>query len=178
MKSLITFAVCALFASSITLAQSNNAPKGGTDNEVTSVFWTGNFAGGQIIVPVDKIAAVAQQKYLLDGNFMVYEVTIDVVGNSITRIYYIEPVAASASGASALSEALLNRGKELSAEFRDRTGTQAVDPMTVVTKNYPTTTHAHTIEFRVATIEELNAVYKSVSTAFQRSKGRTYNANK
>lgn len=153
-------------------------PKEGTDTETTSIFWTGNFASGQVIVPVDKIASVAQQKYILDAQFVIHEVSIDSLGNSLIRIYYIEPIAESASSVSAFGSAARDRARELAGELQGRTGTQDLDPETAVTKNYPTTTHSHTVEFRVSSIEELRAVYRSVSTAFTRSKGRTYNSRK
>lgn len=129
------------------------------------------------MIPVSKIAAIAQQKYLLDGQFFVYEVTVDVIGNTVTRIYYIEPIAESASGSTNIGAAAYGRAKDLAGIAQNRTGTSGIDINTVVTKNYPATTHSHTIEFRVATLDELNAVYKSVATAFQKGRGRVYTAS-
>lgn len=168
----------AALAMSGALVCAQDKPKEGTDTEATSVFWTGNFAGGQVIIPVDKIASVAQQKYVLDAQFIVHEVSIDTLGNSLTRIYYIEPIAEAASGVSAFGTAVKERAKELAGEVQGRTGTSDLDPETAVTKNYPLTTHSHTVEYRVSSIEELRTVYRSVSTAFQRGRGRTYNSRK
>lgn len=172
MKKLIMVLYCSLLTGLCATAQ--DLTKQGNDTEASNSFWTGNFPGGQILVPISKIAAIAQHKYLLDGQFTVYEVTIDVVGNSLTRIYYIEPVAATVAGATSFGTAAKERAKAVGENVREKTGTSDLDPETIVSKNYPTTTHAHTIEYRVKTLDELNTVYRSLSNALQRGKGRVY----
>lgn len=157
-------------------AQDNQ--KGGTDNEVPTQFWTGSFAGGQILIPLDKIASVSKQKYILDGQFLIHEVAIDSVGNALTRIYYIEPLAVSVTSNTGVGQNAINRAKDVTSGIQDRTGSKDLDPNTVVTKTYPGTTHSHTIEYRVGTVDELDAAYKSISTALTRGRGRTYNSNK
>jgi len=36
-----------------------------------------------------------------------------------------------------------------------------------VVKNYPTTTHAHTVEYRLETLDQLNRVQKSLEAAWR-----------
>ncbi|MEG0837501.1 MAG: hypothetical protein RSE01_06830 [Akkermansia sp.] len=175
MKNILVFLFCSILT--VTgLAQNASAQtpkvKAVSDNEVQSEFWTGTFATGQIIVSIHKIASVSQQRYLLDGQVLVYEVCIDVSGNALTRIYYIEPLTET-SNVSAV-KTVTSRAKEVFGSAQNRVSSADLDIDTTVTKNYPLTTHSHTIEYRLASLAELNAVYKSLSTAIQRGKGRTY----
>jgi hypothetical protein len=47
----------------------------------------------------------------------------------------------------------------------------------MVVKNYPDTTHARTIEYRIQSEEELGALYGSLRTAWESGRGRRFNAN-
>lgn len=157
-------------------AHAQNEKKPATDSDAPTAFWTGNFATGQIMVNIHKIASVSQQKYLLDGQFIVYEVSIDVDGNALTRIYYMESVTESSS-VNAVST-VADRAKSAFGSVQDRVSNGNLDINTTVSKNYPATTHSHTIEYRVATLDEINLLYKSLTTALQRGQGRTFSYSK
>ena len=165
--------LCLLNFSSTALGQ---AKKAATDSDAPNAFWTGNFASGQIMVNIHKIASVSQQKYLLDGQVIVYEVSIDVDGNALTRIYYIELLAESSS-ISAVGTAV-SRAKSVFGNAQDKATNGNMDMETTVSKTYPGTTHSHTIEYRVATLDEINLVYKSLTNALQRGQGRTFTYSK
>lgn len=171
MRFFISLLAC-LSVLSFSVSAQNASKKPATDTDAPNAFWTGNFATGQIMVNIHKIASVSQQKYLLDTQFVVYEVSIDVDGNALTRIYYIEPVAESSS--SSAVGAITSRAKSVFGSVQDRATNGSLDIETTVSKSYPATTHSHTIEYRVASLEEINAVYKSLTNALQRGQGRTF----
>jgi hypothetical protein len=50
------------------------------------------------------------------------------------------------------------------------------EPWKKVVKNYPTTTHAHTVEYRVDTREQLNKIFESAETAFRQFKPTSFKA--
>lgn len=132
-------------------------------------FWSASLPGGSYLVALDKIASISKHEYLLDGNLIITEVTIDTVGATTLRIYQITPAAESSTlqGAGRVVE----RGKELLDRAGQRTGT---DPNNMVHKSYPTTTHAKTVEFRVQDLGTLNALHGSVSKAWIDGKGRSF----
>lgn len=67
--------------------------------------------------------------------------------------------------------------QDLLKQGNDRVGSAAIDPNTAVTKNYPTTTHAHTIESRVANVALLDSVYNSIVSAWLNGRGIKYQIN-
>lgn len=175
MKFLLSILGC-LCLLSLSVSAQNTVRKPASDSDSPNSFWTGNFATGQIMVNIHKIASVSQQKYLLDGQFIVYEVSIDVDGNALTRIYYIEPLAESSS--SSAVNAVTERAKSVFGSVQDRATNGNLDINTTVSKSYPATTHSHTIEYRVSSLEEVNMVYKSLCVALQRGQGRTFTYSK
>ena len=138
-------------------------------------YWIGNFGEGQVIIALEQITSVSKQKYVLDGGYVIREIVIDTTGNNTIRIYYISPVSEEAN-ISAIRIAS-DRMQDLLKQGNDRVGSEAIDPTTAVTKNYPTTTHAHTIEFRVANVALLDSVYNSIVSAWLNGRGMKYQIN-
>ena len=132
-------------------------------------FWQASLPGGSYIVALDRIASISKHEYLLDGTLIITEVNIDTVGNALVRIYQITPAAEKSNLATA--QHLVERGKELLDHAGQRTGT---DPNTMVHKKYPVTTHTKTIEYRVADLGTLDALYSSVSRSWVEGKGRRF----
>lgn len=98
---------------------------------------------------------------------MVHEVAIETTGSALTRIYAIEALGENTD--SNIAQNLIKRGREIGKQVGDRTG---VDINTAVHKEYPVTTHAKTIEYRVVDKADLNQIYKSLSKAWRSNKGR------
>lgn len=138
-------------------------------------FWIGNFGEGQVIIALDQITSVSKQKYVLDGGYVIREIVVDTNGNNTIRIYFISPVSEE-SNIAAIRIAS-DRMQDLLKQGNDRVGSAAIDPNTAVTKNYPTTTHAHTIEFRVANVALLDSVYNSIVSAWLNGRGIKYQIN-
>lgn len=118
--------------------------------------------GGTYAVAVSAIVAVASHEYLVDGLARVTEVNIDTTGALVVRFYYLEPNTPNTPGG--LGAATVEKAQQLFKEAADRTGQ---DVWKKVVKNYPTTTHARTIEYRVTEREHLTKIYSAAEEAFR-----------
>lgn len=167
-----------LFGLSSAFAQSGTSKVPAQDGALppNEPLWIGNFASGQFVINLNKVVCIAKQSYVLDATLFVREVTIDTSGGSSQiRIYCIEPLTEKASNNALdiINDRAKGLGKNASAKVAE-----GVNPETVVTKSYPTTTHAHTIEFRVATPQEIDLCYTSILNAYKSGKGRVFTAAK
>lgn len=162
-------AVCVCAASPLYAQSKTGAAIPSADDYNQSQFWIGNFSEGQYVVHLSRIVAVAQHKYILDNACMVYEVTLITMGNTPTKFYYLEALG-QGSGINAIKN-VTNRAKELGSGAVNRVTGGEINPDTTVVKQYPNT---NTVEFRVATLEQLNKMYASLLKAWQDGKGRTF----
>jgi hypothetical protein len=136
-------------------------------------FWQANVGGGHYMVALDRISAISRHQYLLDGNIIVDEVTVDALGQALARFYFLRPVtdALTGSGIGNAASRIVDRGREIIEKGASNAGT---DVHNMVVKKFPETTHAHTIEYRVLSAEELTGLYSSVRTAWETGKGRKF----
>lgn len=162
-------ALCVCAAAPLSAQSKTGAALPSTDDYNQSQFWIGNFPEGQYVVHLSRIVAVAQHKYILDNACMVYEVTLITMGNTPTKFYYLETLG-QGSGINAIRN-VTNRAKELGSGAVNRATGGGIDPDTTVAKAYPNT---NTVEFRVATLKQLNKMYASLLKAWQDGKGRTF----
>ena len=147
--------------------------KKSNDNTSESVgptrFWQVSVAGGDYMVALDRISSISKHTYVIDGGLRVTEVVIDTNGNSLVRFYYIIPV--SEDSGSTVGAGLTSRAQELLNKAGERTG---VNGNTVVAKQYPTTTHAKTVEFRVSDEGNLDKLYGNIRKAWIKGKGNKF----
>lgn len=120
-------------------------------------LWTATLPAGTYAIALNSISSVSQHEYLVDGAARVSEVTISATGPSLARFYFIEPVAAQSPVG--LGQSIVESAKERAAMLTERTGTGEV--WTRVVKSYPATTHAHTVEYRLESREQLDALFRS-----------------
>ena len=155
-------------------ANSNNKIN---DVEVPNRYWEANVGGGQYLVALGTITAVSRHKYLLDGTIVVDEVTVDTTGQSLARFYFLAPITDKLAGNSLGNTAsrIVDRGREILENKADDAGT---DVHNMVVKKFPETTHAHCIEYRVLSAEELTGLFNSVRTAWVTGHGRTFSIKK
>jgi len=172
---LLAFAV--IFTGLPALAQ--NEPRERTAPEDTSRqnrFWQATLPGGHYMVEINRIVSVSRHKYVLDGAVIVDEVTIDTSGQALARFYFIEPITAAAGGGAAGAAAgrLVDRGAELLDKAARTAGTGIHE---MVVKKFPETTHARTIEYRLMSAEELSGLHRSVRSAWESRRGRSFSVN-
>ena len=144
-----------------------DANKGTREEATDRRFWQAELPGGAYIVALDRISAVGKHEYLVDGGFVVTEVTIDTVGSVVARFYFGEQFKPEMPGAT--GQAVNRRVQEVIETVKERTRTNQTDRLVV--KNYPTTTHARTIEFRLNEKQNLEALFQSVNRAWITGKG-------
>lgn len=132
-------------------------------------FWQGALPGGSYLVALNKITSISKHEYLLDGNLIITEVTIDTLGDTTLRVYQITPAAQQ--GSLATPSKVVERGRDLLDRVGQRTG---ADLESMVHKQYPTTTHSKTIEFRVKDLGTLSALHGSATKAWTTGKGRKF----
>ncbi|MGB2402988.1 MAG: hypothetical protein ACPIA7_06215 [Akkermansiaceae bacterium] len=154
-------------------AQSEESSTKNNTSETTGPkrFWQADLPRGSYIVALDRITSISQHAYIIDGNINVTEVVIDTTGNSLARFYYLEPVL---QGAAHLGAEISQRGKALLNKVNQRTG---VDTEAAVIKQYPSTTHAKTVEFHISDTATLNALLESARTAWINGRGKKFVVN-
>lgn len=148
-------------------------PQGTEDRQVKNRFWQASVKDGHYMVALDRITSVSRQKYLLDGSIVVDEVTVDTLGETVARFYFISPLTDEAGGSAAADTAsrVVDRARGLVDRNAARAG---LDVQNMVVKKYPETTHAKTIEYRVMSEAQLSALYRSVRTAWEKNRGREF----
>jgi hypothetical protein len=161
----VRFLLLAVLLTSTALAQTPQATPAPTGNQAALPIFRATLPGGTYEVAVRAIVAVTSHEYLVDGVARVTEVNIDTTGHLFARFYYIEPNTPNTSTAPlAIGGATIDAAQRLLKEAADKTGQ---DAWKKVVKNYPTTTHAHTVEYRLDSLDQLNKLYESAEQAFR-----------
>jgi hypothetical protein len=131
-------------------------------------IWRCILPGGTYEVAVRAITAVSSHEYLVDGVARVTEVNIDTTGALLARFYYLEPnIPNTPLG---IGAAAVEKAQQLVTEAAERTGQ---DVWKKVVKNYPTTTHARTVEYRVEKKEQLTTILESAEEAFRLNRSKS-----
>jgi hypothetical protein len=100
----------------------------------------------------------------------VVEVTIGTDTAVVSRFYFFEPVGKDASIAAV--NVVVNRAEDIAKDAASR-ASPTVGKLNVV-KDYPNTTHAHTVEYVLQTEATLNSLYTSLMQAINTGRGRTW----
>jgi len=149
-------------------------PAEATSENGRNGFWEARMQGGNYVVALGRISSVSRHKYLLNGTLIVDEVTVDTNGQALARFYFISPVSVGGQGSAAA--ALVDRAAELTEVAKSRAGSLGIELQDMVVKEYPVTTHARTIEYRMLSKSQLDVLFQSVKTAWQDGKGRVFTA--
>lgn len=134
----------------------------GTPTPTNILMWRCNLPGGSYSVALRSIVSVSLHEYLVDGVARVTEVNIDTQGNALARFYYIEPTPPTSP--IGLGQATIEKTQQL---LQQGAAASGQDVWQKVIKNYPTTTHAHTIEYRVTDKGTLTNLYTSAEGALR-----------
>lgn len=173
MKSLIKSTLFATLTSFLVfshLTHAQNKDKDNTDVTTSSKrFWEADLPGGNYMVAIDKISSVSIHSYVVSQTIVVHEVNVQTSGSGLVRFYTFE--VPGEGGVASSAKNLIERGKSIVESAGSRTG---VDLNTTVEKEYPITTHAHTIEFRLFDTGDLEQLYSSVKRALKEGRGRKF----
>ena len=133
-------------------------------------IWRCDLPGGTYEVAVRAIVSVSLHEYVVDGVARVNELNVDTDGNMAVRFYYLEPTAAKSPVG--LGQSAIDRASDLAKEVAGRAGADQVWQRVV--KSYPATTHAHTVEYRVESEEQLKQIFESAQRAFESGRSDAY----
>ena len=172
------FAVVAAFfcgLPSLGLAQRANPAASAAPSTASSsrpdALWRCELPGGTYLVALRSIVSISSHEYVVDGLARVTEVNVATASTVEARFYFLDPLTASASstGPGATLQALQQHVQELTAAHPE---VEAV--WQKVVKNYPTTTHAHTVEYRLNSKADLQSIYDSLEQSWTTGKGANF----
>lgn len=146
----------------VTFGQAPPGPPTPGGNQSALPLFRATLPGGTYEVAIRAIIAVTSHEYVVDAAARVTEVNIDTTGQLLARFYYIEPVTPNT--VLGVGNAALEQAQRVAREALEKTGQ---DLWKKVVKNYPTTTHARTVEYRLESKEQLNSLYTKVEEAFR-----------
>ena len=129
-------------------------------------FWRCELPGGIYTVNLATVSSVSTHEYVVSGAARVTELTVGTNSAVVARFYYLEPmVPKSPIG---FGQSLIDKAQEKLQEGAARTGAEEV--WMKVVKDYPTTTHAHTVEYRLDSVDQVKKVQKSLEDAWRANK--------
>lgn len=177
MKALLFYLSLSLLLSASLQAQSSTGQNTGQNNNQDGVtqdgLWQAKLKGGNYMVRCNAIIALSKHEYISDGVARVVEVNITLNSAQIVRFYFLEPykpeTGSSTVGAGTQA---LERAKGLFEQAAGRVSPDLATPKVV--KNYPASTHAHTIEFVLKEEARLTALYGSLERSFRTGQGRSF----
>ncbi len=151
--------------------QQNNPPG---KKPLAFPLWKAELPGGEYIIARNSINAVSTQQYILDGVARVTEVNISTAGVFQPRFYYLEMISAQAPSNLPGAQVIVDRVQSAVQDKANEVLPADQQPWAKVVKNYPSTTHAGTIEFRLDSKEQLQALFDSVKRTWLTGKSEVY----
>ena len=133
---------------------------------IQAAFWRCELPGGIYTVSMPTISSVSVHEYVVDGAARVTELTIGTTGAVVTRFYFLQPlIPKSPIG---IGQSVIDKVQERAQDVAGRVEGAGVEPFwKKVVKNYPTTTHAHTVEYRLDNLDDIEKLRKSLETAWR-----------
>lgn len=143
------------------------------EEEVTrDGLWDGRLKGGSYLVRCNQIIALSKHEYVADAAARVVEINLTMNSNMTVRFYFLEPVRMEGGGALGAGQQALDRARAMVQDAASRVSPTIVEPKVV--KNYPTSTHAATVEFVLGSEDRLNSLYSSLERSFRTGQGRVW----
>lgn len=128
-------------------------------------IWNGTMTGGRYLVKANQIIALSKHEYVADGAARVVEVNLTLSSNTCVRFYFLEPVKLEGNGAVAVGQQAIDRARAMVQDAATRISPTLTELK--VTKTYPVSTHAHTVEFVIKEEVRLNSLFDSLEAAFR-----------
>jgi hypothetical protein len=143
------------------------------DEPTRDGLWDGRMNGGNYLVRCNSIIALSKHEYISDGVARVVEVNLTLNSAQVVRFYFLEPYKPeTGSSTLAAGTAALERAKGMFEQAAGRVSPELTAPKVV--KNYPASTHAHTVEFVIKEEARLNALFQSLERGFRTGQGRVW----
>ena len=139
-------------------------------NAAWAARWQCELPGGTYVVDTTRIVSVSTHEYIVDGAARVTELTVATTSSVTARFYYLEPLAKTIGGER--GQQLFDKVEERVTGLAERVGQEPV--WKKVVKNYPTTTHAHTVEYRLDNKDDIQKLSDSVMTSWKQNRDVTY----
>jgi hypothetical protein len=159
-----------LLASAAVAAAQEVQPTPAPASPIRRGLWTADLPGGTYIVRVAAITSISLHEYVVDNAARVTEVNVGTSSTDTVRFYCIEPNVPKAPGG--VGQSLVEKAEEKANELLNRT--RMDETWQKVMKNYPTTTHAHTIEYRLPDRKTLQALFDHLRQCFESQRGGTF----
>lgn len=121
------------------------------------------------------IQAISTHEYTIEPLIRVTEMTIETNGPVVARFYYIEtgtPQSPAGIGQSAI-DLLKEKSGQAAAAIAGVAG-GGKPPWQRVIKTYPATTHAHTVEYRLDSKEQVQRLFDHASKCWMTGKGDAF----
>jgi hypothetical protein len=122
--------------------------------------WQADLPGGSYIVSTGQISSISTSEYIVDGAARVTELTVATTSSVTARFYYIETVVQNDRAL-----AVVNRLQGKAEEIAGRAGQEPI--WQKVVKNYPLTTHAHTVEYRLSSKDQIQKLFTSLNDTWR-----------
>ena len=134
-----------------------------------AAFWRCELPGGVFMVSIPTLTSVSTHEYVVDGAARVTELTVGTTGAVVGRFYYIEPMVPQTPGG--IGQTVLDKVQSKATQAANRAGVEEI--WKKVVKNYPTTTHAHTVEYRLESVDQIKKLQTSLETAWRNNQDTT-----
>lgn len=115
----------------------------------------------QITISVNSIVAIALHPYLLNGETLITELTIDTTGNNTIRFYYIHPDEDKTDFTN--PESIVKSARK---KIRNQ-GSQPKADNNISSIKFPEGAYAHSIEYQIDDLNELLNMHKSVISVWE-----------
>lgn len=130
--------------------------------EIVPLFWKAMIGNSIVSVPLSSVEYFGVQTYDVDGVARVRELTITTKSQSMVRIYHMTPISAIAEHAENTIKALGGIVEGV-----------ANEELSVPVKVFPSTTHAHMVEYRAQEKADIDKLYQHLETAMKDYHART-----
>lgn len=116
------------------------------------------------MVNLSTVTSVSTHEYVVNGSARVTELTIGTTGAVVARFYYIEPIIPK-SPINGFGQSVIDKVQEKVEDATDRAGVEQV--WKKVVKDYPVSTHAHTVEYRLDSVDAVTKLEKNIEDAWK-----------
>lgn len=169
---LVLLAACLLLAQQAQAQTVTSPASVPSEQDSNPAFWQAKFKdGGHYLVKLSNISSASRHEYVANGTARVIEVTIAASGAVVARFYWLEPVLAKDTPVAAVGAAL-STTQQLA-----KLAASQVSPDLAkikVIKDYPNTTHSHTVEYALQSEAALQSLFSSLLKAIDLNRGRTW----